>query len=99
MINFDPSRIHQALLNTGLQNKDNPLYQVLKQIIDALKQAASGVNSNISQINVISSTPPPVVVTPTIDTYAVPVTNGDPINPELLFDSFGEVVMLTGIPL
>lgn len=31
---FNPSRLYTALLNTGLQQKDNPLYQVLHNLID-----------------------------------------------------------------
>jgi hypothetical protein len=31
--------------------------------------------------------------------YDAPLTNGDPASPELIFDSFGDVVMVTGIPL
>lgn len=30
---FDPTRLYSALLNTGLQNKDNALYQVIHQLI------------------------------------------------------------------
>ena len=32
-------------------------------------------------------------------TYDSPLTNGDPVAPEIIFDSFGDVVMVTGIPL
>ena len=34
-----------------------------------------------------------------VSTYDSPLTNGDPLIPELIFDSFGDVVMVTGIPL
>ena len=34
-----------------------------------------------------------------VSTYDAPLTNGDPATPELVFDSFGDVVMVTGIPL
>lgn len=30
---FDPTRLYTALLNTGLQSKDNPLYQVIHDLI------------------------------------------------------------------
>lgn len=35
---FDLNRLFSALLNTGLQTKDNPLYQVIYLLIQALKQ-------------------------------------------------------------
>lgn len=37
--------------------------------------------------------------TPAAPTYDSPLTNGDPLIPELIFDSDGDVVMVTGIPL
>ncbi len=37
--------------------------------------------------------------TPTAATYDSPLTNGDPLIPEIIFDSFGDVVMVIGIPL
>lgn len=37
--------------------------------------------------------------TPVAPTYDSPLTNGDPLIPEIIFDSFGDVVMVTGIPL
>lgn len=33
---FDPSRLFTQLLNTGLQNKDSPLYQLIYSLIRAL---------------------------------------------------------------
>jgi len=36
---FDASRLYSQLLNTGLQGKDNPLYQVIYQLIRAVGQA------------------------------------------------------------
>lgn len=30
---IDPARLYSALLNTGLQSRDNPLYQVIYQLI------------------------------------------------------------------
>lgn len=123
MINFDPSRLQHLLLNTGLQNKDNALYQVIKQIIDALTRAVSGINDNsiIVQNNSTTNTTSNIQSTPTqmgetiiieenyymtngststsIATYDSVLTNGDPVSPEIIFDSFGDVVMVTGIPL
>lgn len=37
--------------------------------------------------------------TPVAPTYDSPLTNGDPLTPEIIFDSNGDVVMVTGIPL
>lgn len=46
---FDPNRLYSALLNTGLQIKDNALYQVIYQLIGAFKELAKLVaNINIS---------------------------------------------------
>jgi hypothetical protein len=42
----DPARLYQQLLNTGLQNKDNPLYQLLKSLIDS----ALGVSKQTATI-------------------------------------------------
>lgn len=46
--NIDPSRIFTALMNTGLQQKDNALYQVLRDLINVLiiisKQTGSIIN-------------------------------------------------------
>jgi hypothetical protein len=36
IIKTDPSRLYTALLNTGLQQKDNPLYQVIHDLIGQL---------------------------------------------------------------
>lgn len=47
MSTFDTKRLQILLLNTGLQNKDNPLFQVLKQIIDAL----TGINNELNDIS------------------------------------------------
>jgi len=44
MIAFDPARLYTTLLNTGLQTKDNPLYQVLYQLIGATLGITKEVN-------------------------------------------------------
>lgn len=55
-INFDPSRLYTLLLNTGLQSKDNPTYQVIYQLIGQLARlttaanTSSGSSSSSSQI-------------------------------------------------
>jgi len=126
MIKFDPSRLHQDLLNTGLQNKDNGLYQLLKRIIDALKQATVGVNENNISIQNNSSTSTSsssnaalpygmgesLVIEEnyylssgssssiaSVTTYDATLSNGDVINPEVVFDDLtGDVITVTGIP-
>lgn len=47
-MSFDTKRLYQALLNTGLQNKDNPLYQVIYQLIGALTAAQTTINTLVS---------------------------------------------------
>lgn len=47
-MSFDPSRLYAALLNTGLQQKDNPLYQVIHDIIGSFSTIARQTNSIIS---------------------------------------------------
>jgi len=61
-------RLKSQLLITGLQNKDNPLFQVINQLIGAVKQlqdaflaqiaAISSSISNISNVSIIGSGPP-----------------------------------------
>jgi hypothetical protein len=123
MINFDPMRLFQGLNNTGLQTKDNALYQVIKQIIEALGRLTGSVNQNTIVIqntttsgSTSSATQPPNIrlgdeifieetyrissvsgsSTPTV--YDSILTNGDPIAPEILFDSNGDVIV-TQVPL
>ncbi len=45
---FDPTRLYTALLNTGLQIKDNPLYQVIYQLITALSKLTGSVDTIIN---------------------------------------------------
>ena len=40
---INPSRILSHLLNTGLQNKDNPLYQVIRELIDLITSISSSI--------------------------------------------------------
>ena len=42
---IDPTRLYTTLLNTGLQQKDNPLYQVIHQLIEFLVALNIQVNS------------------------------------------------------
>lgn len=150
MINL--KRLKATLLISGLQQKDQPLFQVINQLIDALQEfvnevsAALGpgggggtvnnITNNILQLmeqagissgdDIIIPGPPGangtsgtngrdgltipgmdgmdgqdqfyLIQSSIIDTYAVPLTNGDGEAPEIIFDSFGDVVMVTGIP-
>ncbi len=45
---FDPSRLYTLLLNTGLQQKDNPLHQVIHGLIDHTISTNKQVNTIIS---------------------------------------------------
>jgi hypothetical protein len=45
---IDPTRLYTALLNTGLQQKDNPLYQVIHDLIGQIVQQAKISNSSSS---------------------------------------------------
>jgi hypothetical protein len=51
---IDPSRLFTQLLNTGLQSKDNPLYQLIRELIGTLLNLTSSVNTLIN--NPASST-------------------------------------------
>ncbi|SRR6266571_5170653 len=46
MAAFDPSRLYSTLLNTGLQTKDNPTYQVIRDLIGTL----SAVNTQLNTV-------------------------------------------------
>jgi len=54
-MSFDPSRLYQALLNTNLQNRDNPTYQVIRSLISAL----ASLNTQTTSIASSSGTPGP----------------------------------------
>lgn len=148
MINL--KRLKATLLISGLQQKDQPLFQVINQLIDALQEfinttntalgpggggAVTNITNNLLQL-IESSTdgggdslviPGPIgptgatgtsgsgvtipgmdgldgndqywlIPSNVIDTYASPLTNGNGEAPEIVFDSFGDVVMVTGIP-
>lgn len=113
---IDINRLLTQLNNTGLQNKDQPLYQLLKQLIGTLvvdAKSIAEIQNNISNIvnNTISnvynqqfntdetleetyfSVTPPVVIPPDIDSTWSVLTNGNAINPELIFIG-GDVVMV-----
>ena len=55
---IDPTRLYTALLNTGLQQKDNPLYQVIHSLIDnliSISKLSPGLSASpvITQTNII----------------------------------------------
>lgn len=43
---IDPTRLYSALLNTGLQSKDNALYQVIHDIIGNLALISNQTNTS-----------------------------------------------------
>lgn len=45
---IDPTRLYTALLNTGLQQKDNPLYQVIHDLINNLSAISKQTNLSSS---------------------------------------------------
>jgi len=47
-MSVDPSRLYSALMNTGLQQKDNALYQVIHDLIGALSLVTKQTNTIIS---------------------------------------------------
>lgn len=53
---FDPSRLYSSLLNTGLQVKDNALYQVIRDLIGQVSKLASAANSSSGSSGSGSST-------------------------------------------
>ena len=61
---IDPARLYSALLNTGLQTKDNPLYQVIYQLIGLVLKSSSssssfsGGSSTTINITQVSGGPP-----------------------------------------
>lgn len=55
-MSIDPSRLYTALLNTGLQRKDNALYQVIHDLI----KTVTSINIQINPINPVPS-PTPII--------------------------------------
>lgn len=45
---IDPNRLYTALLNTGLQSKNNPLYQVIYNLIKTIEEINTQTNTFIS---------------------------------------------------
>lgn len=54
-------RLKSQLLTSGIQQQNQPLYQVINQLIDALRQA---INLQAGQITDIINTPSPVTIGP-----------------------------------
>jgi len=52
---FDPTRLYTALQNTQLQQKDNALYQVLRQLIGALSTLTTQTSGIISGGGVVNN--------------------------------------------
>lgn len=54
-MSYDPAKLYPQLLNTGLQIKDNPLYQVIYNLIQVVNQLNKSVNSITSGSTVINT--------------------------------------------
>lgn len=52
---LDFSRLYSQLQNTGLQNKDNSLYQVIRSLIDAAVASQSGSSSIATKVNSVTN--------------------------------------------
>lgn len=118
---MDINRLFVQLNNTGLSQKDNPLYQLLFNLLQAIQSLNSGsatTNNSITNITNIINNLIQQLLSGTFsdsdnnqniyqliigsngsstDTYAAPLTNGDGLLPELVFDSNGDVIMVTGL--
>lgn len=47
-MSFDPTRLYVLLLNTGLQTRDQPLYQLIRQLIGTLSDISTTTNTIVS---------------------------------------------------
>lgn len=54
-MSIDPARLYSALLNTGLQQKDNPLYQVIYNLIGTLISIDKKVNPVITPVSNVTN--------------------------------------------
>lgn len=93
---FDPARLFSQLLNTGLQSKDNPLYQVIYQLISLgvqLNGSSSSRAGNLVAGDGISlDTSNPAQTTISASGYWTLLTDGDLVAPELIWTSDGDVI-------
>lgn len=82
---IDLSRLKTTLLTSGLQQRDNPLFQVIDQLIRAVEQnltnLSSTVSSTVSNVTVLSS-----------KEWSV-LTDGNLLEPELIY-ALGQVIMI-----
>lgn len=81
----DLDRLKVTLLKSGLQQKDNPLYQVINTLIDFLRKSFGLLETDIAA----TSGSIAAITHPTWDV----LTDGDFVNPELIFAN-GEVIMV-----
>jgi hypothetical protein len=81
----DLDRLKVTLLKSGLQQKDQPLYQVINTLIDFLRKSFGLLEADIAAIS--GSVVP--ITHPSWDV----LTDGDLVNPELIFAD-GEVIMV-----
>jgi hypothetical protein len=83
--NPDLDRLKVTLLKSGLQQKDQPLYQVINTLIDYLRKTFGNLESDIAA----TSGSIAAITHPSWDV----LTDGDLVNPELIFAD-GEVIMV-----
>ena len=92
-MSFDPSRLYAILLNTGLQSKDNALYQLLHNLIKAIADINVTTNTlssgsggttitnqiiqSLSGIDIVDSFDEPIIVIPSIQNLSSPFNQGD----------------------
>lgn len=81
-------------ISGGGGGSGSTINNITNQILQLINTQSNLIQDRKSDTFYMMGSSGPVVV----DTYAVPLTNGDPEAPEIIFDSFGDVVMVTGIP-
>jgi hypothetical protein len=84
----DLGRLKSQLLITGLQQSNNPLYQIIFQLITAFDKFQVFVIAGLS--NILPGPPGPAG----IDRQWSVLTNGDEASPELIFAG-GDVIMVS----
>src|SRR5215203_2984798 len=79
-------RLHSQLLTSGLSQKNNPLFQVIDQLIKAIRQGVDELQGEIVAITATSGPTPPAVTTTN-------VTGFPPLNEPMEDDiGVGEIV-------
>lgn len=81
----DLDRLKVTLLKSGLQQKDQPLFQVINTLIDYLRKSFGIVQTDIADVSGSIA----AITHPSWDV----LTDGDLVNPELIFAD-GEVIMV-----